>query len=326
MLTVPALIQTIRENRLALARLITEVENGSTQGRAALDTLFPYTGKAQIIGITGSPGVGKSTLVNQLAKALRGAADSPKIGIIAVDPSSPFSGGALLGDRVRMQALSGDPGVFIRSMASRGALGGLAIATHQVAQVFDAAGFDFILVETVGVGQAEIQIAGLADTTIVVDAPGLGDEIQAFKAGILEIADILVVNKADQPGAENAERALQAMLDLNPDAKEGWKIPIIKTVSTQGKGIIHLLEAIQSHANFICRSGLREKNARIRIQEEVERTLLAVSQQKIQQMFAAQEYQILIENVYKRKTSPLQAVTEILKKANVFYFESIEEN
>src|SRR5574338_1269218 len=200
-------------NRLALARLLTQVENDLPEGRAALAELFPHTGQAHLIGVTGAPGTGKSSLVNQLALHFR-KTEGRRVGIVAVDPSSPFSGGAVLGDRVRMRDLSGDPGVFIRSMATRGSLGGLARATASVVQVFDAAGFEVILIETVGAGQAEVDIARLAHTTLVVEAPGLGDDIQAIKAGILEIADILVINKADRPGVENTEKALKSMLEL----------------------------------------------------------------------------------------------------------------
>jgi LAO/AO transport system kinase len=201
---------------LALARLLTRVENDLPEGRRALDELFPHAGKAHLIGVTGGSGTGKSSLVNRLALHYRHppSGQPRRVAIVAVDPSSPFTGGALLGDRVRMGDLSGDPGVFIRSMASRGSLGGLAQATAAVAQVFDAAGFDPVLIETVGAGQAEVEIARLAHTTLVVEAPGLGDDIQAIKAGILEIADILVVNKADLPGADKTERALKGMLGL----------------------------------------------------------------------------------------------------------------
>ncbi len=192
-------------DRLALARLLTRVENDTPEGRAALDELFPHTGKAHLIGVTGAPGTGKSSLVNQIALSFRKLGQ--RVAIVAIDPSSPFTGGAVLGDRVRMRDLAGDAGVFIRSMASRGSLGGLAQATAGVVQVFDAAGFDIILIETVGAGQSEVDIARLAHTTIVVEAPGLGDDIQAIKAGILEIADILVINKADRPGVESTERA-----------------------------------------------------------------------------------------------------------------------
>src|SRR3990172_7153719 len=198
---------------LALARPLPPQGNDPPEGRAALAELFPHTGKAHLIGVTGAPGTGKSSLVNQLAMQFR-KQEAHRVGIVAVDPSSPFTGGAVLGDRVRMRDLSGDPGVFIRSMATRGSLGGLAQATASMVQVFDAAGYDIVMIETVGAGQSEVDIAKLAHTTIVVEAPGLGDDIQAIKAGILEIADILVINKADRPGVENTERALRNMLQL----------------------------------------------------------------------------------------------------------------
>src|SRR5436190_9002932 len=203
----------INGDRLALARLLTQVENNVADGRDALIELFPHTGRAHLIGVTGAPGTGKSSLVNQLALHYRRVQDK-KIAIVAVDPSSPFTGGAVLGDRVRMRDLSGDANVFIRSMASRGSLGGLAQATANMAQVFDAAGFDIVIIETVGAGQSEVDVGRLAHTTLVVEAPGLGDDIQAIKAGILEIADILVINKADRAGADSTERALRSMLDL----------------------------------------------------------------------------------------------------------------
>src|SRR5512146_1733902 len=200
-------------NRLALARLLTQAENDSQQGRATVAELFPHTGNAHLIGVTGAPGTGKSSLVNQLALYYRKNTDK-RVAIVAVDPSSPFTGGAVLGDRVRMRDLSGDDGIFIRSMASRGSLGGLAQKTAALVQVFDAAGYEIIIIETVGAGQSEVDVARLAHTTVVVEAPGLGDEIQAIKAGILEIADVLVVNKADRPGVENTERALRSTLEL----------------------------------------------------------------------------------------------------------------
>ena len=210
-------------NRRALARTISQVEDDGPESHALLAALYPHTGRGHVVGITGAPGTGKSTLVNALAKAYRAAGKT--VGVIAVDPTSPFSGGALLGDRVRMRDLSGDPGIFIRSMATRGSLGGLARATADVITTLDAAGFDRILVETVGVGQAEIDIASAAHTTIVVQAPGMGDEVQAIKAGVLEIADIFAVNKADREGADHAVMALQMMQGLAP-APAGHHPPV----------------------------------------------------------------------------------------------------
>ena len=209
-------------NRLSISRLLTQVENISVEGRAALAELFPHTGKAHLIGVTGAPGTGKSSLVNQLALHYRKNEDK-KIAIVAVDPSSPFTGGAVLGDRVRMRDLSGDEGVFIRSMATRGSLGGIAQTTASFTQVFDAAGFEIIIIETVGAGQSEVDIARLAHTTLVVEAPGLGDDIQAIKAGILEIADVLVINKADRPGVEITERALRSTLELAHPTKRVYR-------------------------------------------------------------------------------------------------------
>src|SRR5512141_2607274 len=262
-------------NRLALARLLTQVENELPEGRTSLAELFPHTGRAHLIGVTGAPGTGKSSLVNQLALHYRRNHDK-KVAIVAVDPSSPFTGGAVLGDRVRMRDLSGDSGIFIRSMATRGSVGGIAQTTASIAQVFDAAGFDIVIVETVGAGQSEVDVARLAHTTIVVEAPGMGDDIQAIKAGILEIADILVVNKADRPGVENTERALRSTLELAhptkrishhgrlmevgapPEAQTNklmWIPPIQKTVSTEGKGFGELAEAIARHVQYLHQSG-----------------------------------------------------------------------
>jgi LAO/AO transport system kinase len=203
--------EALNGNRYALARLISQVEDDGVDARAALTALYPHTGTAHLVGVTGPPGSGKSTLVNEFAKELR--AQGITVGIIAVDPTSPFTGGALLGDRVRMRDLAGDPGVFIRSMATRGSLGGLAQATSDVIKVLDAAGFDMILVETVGAGQAEVDIASTTHTTVVLEAPGMGDEVQALKAGLMEIADILVVNKADHAGADRTARALEMVID-----------------------------------------------------------------------------------------------------------------
>ncbi len=259
-------------NRRALARAISQVEDDGPEAHTLLAALYPHTGRAHIVGITGAPGTGKSTLVNALAKAYR--AIGKTVGIIAVDPTSPFSGGALLGDRVRMRDLAGDPGIFIRSMATRGSLGGLAHATADVISVLDAAGFDRILVETVGVGQAEIDIASAAHTTIVVEAPGLGDEVQAIKAGVLEIADLFAVNKADREGADHTVMALQMMQGLapapaghhgaqrrvahpepGPQPDGSWLPPITKTVATRGEGVEALRDWVERHANYLRETG-----------------------------------------------------------------------
>jgi len=256
-------------DRLALSRLITQIENGVQESRATLDALFPYTGNAYLIGVTGPSGSGKSTLVNQLALKLAQAGDQ-RIGIIAVDPTSPFSGGALLGDRVRMSDLFANPNIFIRSMATRGALGGLARAADDAAYAMDAAGYAFILIETVGAGQSEVEIAKLAHTTIVVEAPGLGDDVQAGKAGLLEIADILVVNKSDRLGAEASARALENALalgvEINGNSDDGWQVPVLRVSALHGEGLPELVDVIYSHRRHLQddRGWAERKNRRAR--------------------------------------------------------------
>src|SRR5919198_2654599 len=233
---VSSLVAQAREGRpRAVARLISLVEGASPQLREVMETLAPLTGNAYVVGLTGSPGVGKSTSTSALVTAYR--KQGKRVGVLAVDPSSPFSGGALLGDRVRMSEHATDPGVFIRSMASRGHLGGLAWSTPQALRVLDAAGFDLVLVETVGVGQSEVEIAGMADTTLVLLAPGMGDGIQAAKAGILEVGDIYVVNKADRDGASTVTRDLRAMLALAERGPDDWRPPILKTVASRNEGL-----------------------------------------------------------------------------------------
>lgn len=274
-------------DRLSLSRFLTSVENGDPQARQILDALYKHTGRAHRVGVTGAPGTGKSSLVNRLTVYIR-ANLHKTVAVVAVDPSSPFSGGAILGDRVRMRDLAGDPGVFIRSMASRGALGGLALTTAQIVQVFDAVGYDYVLVETVGAGQAEIEIAHLAHTTIVVEAPGFGDDIQAIKAGIMEIADILVVNKADLPGVENTERALRSNLELGyalpasrkaghagmmettGETSNAWVPPILRTVATDDEGIEALCQTVQEHFGFLSRSGDLERIEAERLKKELD--------------------------------------------------------
>jgi LAO/AO transport system kinase len=300
-------------DRLALARLLTQVENDTSAGRTALDDLFPHTGQAHLIGITGSPGTGKSSLVNHLARSLRQKDTDRRVAIVAVDPSSPFTGGALLGDRVRMRDLAGDSGVFIRSMAARGALGGLSRSTAAAVQVLDAAGFEIILIETVGAGQSEVDIARLAHTTVVVEAPGLGDDIQAIKAGILEIADILVVNKADRAGAENTERALKAMLEqANPghkgDGEQAWKPRVLRTIASLGEGIEELVSVIFEHADYLKRTTAWQKREQERIQNNLVNLLQSTLVARWQQQVPPGHYEQVLQRLYHREISPYQAV------------------
>ena len=265
-------------DRRAAARLITLIENNDAQAPQLLAALFPHTGRAHLVGVTGAPGTGKSTLVSALAKEERKRERT--VGIISVDPTSPFTGGALLGDRIRMMDLIGDKGVFMRSMASRGNVGGLAFATADAVRVLDAFGKQIIFVETVGAGQGEVDIAKAAHTTIVVEAPGLGDEIQAFKAGILEIADVFVVNKADREGADKTANALKTMLDLgNPlrkrdDQTNLWRPPILKTSAAEEHGIIAVVNELDKHLRYLQDSGQFAVRERERIADEL-RALLA---------------------------------------------------
>ncbi len=312
--------EVLAGERLALARLLTLVENDTPKGRAALNYFYPHTGRAHLIGITGSPGTGKSSLVNQLAKAFR-AAGAEKVAVIAVDPSSPFTGGALLGDRVRMRDLHGDPGVFIRSMASRGALGGLSRSTSSVAQVLDAAGFEVILIETVGAGQSEVDIARLAHTTVVVEAPGLGDEIQAIKAGILEIADILVVNKCDLPGAERTARALRAMLEMAHPTRPGslsgsrcWSPPVLLTCSTGCQGQEEVVDAILQHRAFLKDSGEWQR----REQERLQANLLALLKDTLLERWRADAdpgaFEDMLKRLAGREIAPFEALEELINE------------
>lgn len=338
-------VQSVLEgNRLALAKLLSQVENQTPAGRAALDALFPYTGQAHIIGVTGAPGTGKSSLVNQLALYYRKSdpQGARRIGIVAVDPSSPFTGGAILGDRVRMRDLAGDAGVFIRSMASRGSLGGLAAATSGVVQALDAAGFEMILIETVGAGQAEVDIARLAHTTLVIEAPGLGDDIQAIKAGILEIADVLVINKADRPGLEITERALKSMLQLGhpaervfenhhhrtspardeprkatPDTQTGaavlWIPPIVKTVATEGKGVSELAEAINRHYQYLQSTGELAQRERARLRSELDLLLRETLVHRWRQRVPEDEYYTALDQIMRREISPWDAADRLVQ-------------
>lgn len=318
-------------DRLALARLLTEVENDTPAGRAAMDALYPFTGRAHLVGVTGAPGTGKSSLVNQLARAFRQGGNPRRVGIIAVDPTSPFTGGAILGDRLRMRDLAGDPGVFIRSMANRGALGGLSRTTAALTRALDAAGYDLILVETVGAGQSEVDIARLAYTTLVVEAPGLGDDIQAIKAGILEIADILVINKADRPGVENTERALRNMLEYGHPVRrmengfhhadvglqaaaenaEFWLPPVLKTIATQEVGIAEVVEAIERHAAHLQSTGELEERRQLRLRNEVQHLLLDELLERWSEDGGTGRLEEILQSVYDRRISPRQAAQNL---------------
>ena len=325
------LLEQVRQGQIrAIARLITRVENSPTAAEQAIQALYPHTGKAHVVGVTGSPGAGKSTVVNALVKTLRQR--DVRVGIIAVDPTSPFTGGALLGDRVRMRDLSGDPGVYIRSMASRGSLGGLARATASVIKILDAAGFDYVLVETVGAGQAEVDIANAAHTTIVIEAPGMGDEIQSIKAGILEIADILVVNKADRPGADRTVRSLKMMLHLGPvggtrqsgrisspptASQNGaaWNIPVLETVATEEKGMAALAEMLGQHMTHLRQSGDWVKREKERSWREVEMLLQERFMAQFQASVPPELRDSLLKAVAERKVDPYTAVHQLLEKS-----------
>jgi LAO/AO transport system kinase len=333
-------------DRLALARLLSQVENDTPEGRTALNELFPFAGRAHRIGVTGAPGTGKSSLVNQLAHYYRKPSDgetTPRVAIVAIDPTSPFTGGAILGDRVRMRDLAGDPGIFIRSMASRGSLGGLAATTSGIVQIFDAAGFDIILIETVGAGQTEVDIARLAHTTLVVEAPGQGDDIQTIKAGILEIADVLVVNTSDLPGADNTERLLRSMLELahpvphvfhhrrdtppgdlhttGPDVEHSlspspfWVPPIQRSVATQGSGIPDLAAAIVHHRTYLQQTGEWQQRERSRLQSELDTLLEETLVTRWRLTVPEENYRSVLAALTERRLSPYQAVESLLSGA-----------
>ncbi|TMC78188.1 MAG: methylmalonyl Co-A mutase-associated GTPase MeaB [Chloroflexi bacterium] len=293
-----------------MARLLTIVENDEPGAAGAMRTLYPETGRAQIVGITGPPGGGKSTLVNRLAAAFRERASH--VAIVAVDPSSPFSGGAILGDRIRMRERFLDEGIFIRSMASRGHAGGLARATVRVVNVLDALGTDVVIVETVGVGQEEVDVVRVADTVCLVTVPGLGDDIQAIKAGVLEIADVLVVNKADRPGADETARDLAQMLSLAKDRP--WKTPIVRTSAQTGDGLPQLLDAIAKHRAWSLSSGEREERRRAAARAEVEALLREALIRELEGRVGASRLDAAVARVAERSIDPYAAVEELLRR------------
>jgi LAO/AO transport system kinase len=297
----------------AIARLVSLVENASPQLRQVMHAIAPHAGHAHVIGLTGAPGVGKSTVTARLVRWYR--EKQLRVGVLAVDPTSPFSGGALLGDRVRMQDHATDDQVFIRSMASRGHLGGLAWATPQALRILDAAGFDVVLVETVGVGQAEVEIAGLADCAIVVAAPGLGDSIQAAKAGILEIADIFVVNKSDRPGAQEVVRDLRTMLAMANYGSSGgqqWKPPIVSTAASTGEGIADLAAAIDSHASWLDSTGQRDCRRLARAREEISAIAVAELRQRMGGLPGESKLEDLAARVTAGEIDPYTAADELI--------------
>ncbi len=331
--------QILNGKKRAIARFITLVENEHPQAQSLLEKIYPHTGRAHLVGVTGSPGTGKSSLVNKLAKLFR--TQDKHVAIIAVDPTSPFSGGAILGDRIRMRELSGDSGIFIRSMASRGNLGGLARAVDDTIKVLDAAGFDLIIIETVGAGQSEVEIAKTAHTVIVVEAPGLGDDVQAIKAGILEIADIFVVNKADRSGVERAVATLKAMLQLghtpthqmlhhgqlmtvegvtaptdDDPVVEEWQIPVLKTAALKEEGIKEVIEAIGHHFDYLQSSEELTNRNRNRLIDELETTLQTELMARLLAQLPPDYLTHTITQLMNRRITPYHAVQHILEAAN----------
>jgi LAO/AO transport system kinase len=308
---IPALVSSARDgDPRAVARLITLIESEDSRLREVAAALAPHTGKAQVLGLTGSPGVGKSTTTNELVRTLRAA--GKRVGVLAVDPSSPFTGGAILGDRVRMQDHATDPGVYIRSMSSRGHLGGLAAATPQAVRVLDGAGCDIVLVETVGVGQAEVEIASLADTVVVMLAPGMGDAIQAVKAGILEIADVFVVNKADRDGADATYSDIQGMIALGDRLPDQWRPQVVRTVSVRGEGIDDLVTAIDKHSTWLAAHGELRVRREARAATEVEAIALGTLRGRIGTLRDGEALPALAARVADGAIDPYTAADELL--------------
>jgi len=303
--------ELLQGNRRALARLISLVENDDKRKAEVLPELYRHTGKAYVIGITGSPGSGKSSLVDRLLESVR--RDELTAGVIAVDPSSPFTGGAILGDRIRMQEHALDPGVFIRSMGTRGNLGGLSRATREAIQIFDAFGMDLVMVETVGVGQSEVDIVKYADTTVVVLTPAGGDSVQTIKAGIMEIGDIFVVNKADYPGTERTVAELNAMLDMK--GAEDWRAPVLPTVAVRGEGVDRLWEAVLRHRELLESSGrlqaVRRERARQELADQLEHLVKSWIWEKIR---ARVPYEEMVEKIMARSMDPYSGAYRLLEE------------
>jgi len=297
-------------DRRALARMVTLIESEAPVATRYLAQLHQHAGKAHIIGITGSPGAGKSTLVSRLVRELRKR--EKKVAVVAVDPTSPFSGGAILGDRIRMLELSGDPNVFIRSMASRGSLGGLSASTRDVVRAMDAAGYDPIIIETVGTGQAEVEVMRTAQSVVVVVAPGMGDDIQAIKAGILEIADIFAVSKMDKPGAQQTVAELAMLLSLDPNRKKSsWRIPIVKTSALKESGLDELADRLQEHRTFLHESGMMETREQRQVQSELRALILQAVSHALTEAVSEDEWSSLIDKIIRRERDPYSVAREL---------------
>ncbi len=299
-------------DRRAISRAISLVENREPRGIEFLKQLFPHSGRALTVGVTGSPGAGKSTLVEKLTASFR--ATGARVGIVAVDPTSPFSGGAILGDRIRMQSLSGDEGVYIRSMATRGQLGGLAPATHDVVTILDAAGCNVVLIETVGVGQDEVEVARLADATVLLLVPGMGDDVQTFKAGVMEIADLYVINKADRPGVGRIEQEVTAMLSL-ADRPDGWQPPILKTIATTGEGIEDLRHSLERFRDFLAGRRLGERRRehwRVRLLDMLRQRLF---EKVLREQLSNGSLDRELEDLLSHRRDPYSVVEEILRES-----------
>jgi LAO/AO transport system kinase len=298
-------------DRSALARLLSLIEQGGDAARTIGRLSYPRGGNSYTVGLTGAPGAGKSTLTSSIIGHLRSI--ELEVAVLAIDPSSPFTGGAILGDRVRMQDHATDPGVFIRSMATRGHLGGLSLAAPEAIRLLDAIGRLWVLVETVGVGQVEVEIAGKADTTIVVVNPGWGDSVQANKAGLMEIADIFVINKADRKGVDETRRDLEQMLDLSDLAHDAWRPPIVPTVGSTGEGVPALWDVVRQHRDFISANGELERRRRFRLREELREIVARRLEQRAREICTGERWDSLQDNVIGRTLDPWSAADEMLK-------------